>query len=112
MPPLDDVSAPFSSFVCNQEAELTGRFAVGSYADPGDNYKKEVCGESCITVPGMEPQCIPKECIGGKGMVEAGPCWHPYGETKNVLYQCIPVELAKNVPKALNLYFNYRFMHH
>ena len=96
VPTLDDMAAPFSSFICSQEVEEHGRFAAGSYGTPSDNYKKEVCGESCIG-----SLCVPKECTGGNGMVKEGPCWHPYGETKDVLFQCIPTQLAGNISTRL-----------
>lgn len=30
-----------------------------------------------------------------------GGCFHPYGQTKNLLYQCIPLELAQNASQLL-----------
>jgi hypothetical protein len=105
VPPLMDPLAPFSSYICTSQIERQGRYAKNfqpgaHYAAPGDNYALSHCGESCFGI-GEYEKCLPKQCIGGKGLIADGPCWHPYGETKNVLYQCIPTELAKNVSALL-----------
>jgi hypothetical protein len=104
-PAISDMEAPFKTFICHADVERKGRFAKGTcamchYDEPGDNYRAEVCGEMCI-IPNDPTMCQPKQCAAGMGMEEQGPCWHPYGATRNVLYQCVPVELAKNASDIL-----------
>lgn len=94
----------FDDFVCIPELEqkMGGRdkaFTRGScdgctYDDRKKNYEQFACGGDML--PG-----VPKQCVAGKGFDEKGPCWHPYGETKEVLYQCVPVDAIDNATALL-----------
>lgn len=107
IPPLnnmDPADNPFNTFICTHQVELDGRFDYNpakerNFKDPGDNYKAAMCGVLSSGIPGV-PE-IPKECAAGLGLEPTGPCWHAYGTTKNVLFQCIPIELASNVTELL-----------
>jgi len=126
-----DLAAPFSSYVCHHDIELKGRYEkpLGggtSYADDTCepmpptlgktgatcNWLNQVCGggdpDKCE--PGSKLknlQCRPSATCGdivayAPGTTKgAGKCYHPIGRTQNILYQCLPLELAENATEML-----------
>ena len=71
------------------------------------NWLAATCGgnkaELCETLGNVAcaptPFCAAHVHMPGHLQDGAGLCYHPYGKTQDILYQCIPTELGENATK-------------
>ena len=84
-----------SAWPAPADATQTGATCNWLAATCGGN-KAAMCdtlGSTLCAPPGF---CAPLIHMPGHPPEGAGQCYHPYGKTKDILYQCIPTQLGEN----------------